>query len=615
VVLIPLGVLLVDRIISRPVKTLMDGVQTLQNGDQWALTEFRAGDELGELAQAFGGMAATIAEREGQLKKARESLEEKVVQRTAELRHEIVVRAKAEEDLREALDLNEKITDKSPFGIIVFDENGVMVTVNEAAANIAGATINDLVGLRFYDLSSWRESGLASFADRALKSGMPQRADNVHAITKFGREVYLDAHFVPFRSGGHNRLLYVVNDVSEIRRAERALRQGEQRFRDFAEAASQWLWETDENHQFTEIIGAGPELLGIGRENILGRARWDIVSASDIARDPEGWRRNQEDMEHHRQFRNFEYTLTSPNGRLMHLNVSGKAVFSDDGEFQGYRGTGHDVTQRREIELQLIQASKMATLGEMATGVAHELNQPLNVIRMAASNVKRKIGKGDVDPTYVADKLDKINHNVGRAAAIIDHMRIFGRREVALEDVDPGSIIDETLGMIGQQLHLAGIEVTTELVENCPTIRMSPIQLEQVMLNLLSNARDALLDRAVTNKRINIAINVCMGEQCDNLACRQFEHPGNAIVITVRDNAGGISDAIKGRIFEPFFTTKETGKGTGLGLSISYGIIRELGGDLRVDNVEEGAVFAVLLPLRPGCDDVEVEGSGQLEHV
>lgn len=531
------------------------------------------GDELGDLVGAVNDMRDGLRASYAELRDLTEGLENRVAERTVEL--------------REALDLNEKISSKSPFGIIVFDDTGTMIAVNEAAARIAGATIEQMVGLNFHDLNSWRASGLASYADRALRSGTPQHADGVHAVTTFGREIYLDAHFVPFRSGGQSRLLYVFNDVSDIRHAEQALRQSEQRFRDFAEAASQWLWETDAEHRFTSLIGPGLGLIGIDRKDIQGRTRWEIASGRDIARDPEGWARNRDDMENHRPFRNFEYALTAVDGRVTHINISGKPVFDDDGSFLGYRGTGHDVTQRREMEIQLIQASKMATLGEMATGMAHELNQPLNVIRMAAANIGRKAAKGEADDAYLTDKVTKITQNVDRAAAIIDHMRIFGRKEVAVEDVDPRAVVRESLGMIGQQLGLAGIEVSAVLPDACPTVRANTVQLEQVLLNLLANARDALVAGDAADKRIVVEVAPAPA----------------AVVISVRDNGGGVPVALKDRIFEPFFTTKEAGQGTGLGLSISYGIVKEFGGTLTVDNVGDGAAFAVTLPVkraRPG---------------
>lgn len=594
---------LVHRLITRHMEGLSRyarGLSLSRLDDPLALERDEArwgGDELADLVGAVNEMRVGLRDSYADLRAMTDSLERRVAERTAGLTREVEVRAKAEADLRDALDLNEKIAGKAPFGVIVFDEAGAMISVNEAAARIAGGKTDELLGLNYHDLPGWKTSGFAAIANDVFKSGAVRRVENAHLVSVFGRELDLDAHFLPIRAGGRSRLLFVFNDITDKRRAEKALRDSEQRFRDFAEAASQWFWETDAQNRYTAVDGIGPEVTGIDLSRILGRTRWELATPQDVARDPAGWAANRDDVENHRLFRNFVFAVTGDDGRVTYVSTSGKPIYDDDGTFKGYRGTAQDVTQRREMELQLIQASKMATLGEMATGVAHELNQPLNVIRLATANIARKDGKGELDPAYLTEKLGKIMQNVERAAAIIDHMRIFGRKEADAEDVDPRDVVSEALSMIGQQLYLAGIEVVTEFPESCPTVHASTVQLEQVMLNLLSNARDALQEKGGPGQRIVVRIAACVdGQTCDEEGCKASELHGDTVAIVVADNAGGVPAAIKDRIFEPFFTTKQVGQGTGLGLSISYGIVRDLGGELRVDNEQDGAAFSVVLP-------------------
>ena len=232
----------------------------------------------------------------------------------------------------------------------------------------------------------------------------------------------------------------------------------------------------------------------------------------------------------------------------------------------------------------MIQAAKLATLGEMATSVAHELNQPLNVIRMAAGNVLRKLEKGNADPTYLNDKLERIASQTERAAAIIDHMRMFGRKadEKPIK-LDPREAIRGALNLMGEQLRLAEIEVVTNLSGACRPVLGHQLLMEQVVLNLLTNARDAIQAKARDGeKKIDIAV-----DGADD----------GAVKIMVQDTGGGISKKIIGRIFEPFYTTKEMGKGTGLGLSVSYGIIRDMGGTIEAENADGGARFTITLPI------------------
>ena len=239
-----------------------------------------------------------------------------------------------------------------------------------------------------------------------------------------------------------------------------------------------------------------------------------------------------------------------------------------------------DLTEIKKSEAQIIQASKLATLGEMATSVAHELNQPLSVIRMAAGNIRRKIEKGNADPKYLDQKLERIQGQTERAAAIIDHMRMFGRKaEGADEKLDPRTVITNALDLMGEQLRLLEIEVVTEFPDKCPSIKGHMIQMEQVVLNLLTNSRDAIEDHD-GEKKITLQV---------------VEENGGIQIIT-RDTGGGIPEEVLPRIFEPFYTTKEMGKGTGLGLSVSYGIIRDMGGTIEAENADGGAKFTITLP-------------------
>jgi len=185
-----------------------------------------------------------------------------------------------------------------------------------------------------------------------------------------------------------------------------------------------------------------------------------------------------------------------------------------------------------------------------------------------------------VNTQYLLEKLDRIDNQTARAAVIIDHMRMFGRKsEGAFENIDPRQIITNSLDLMGEQLKLAGIEVVTNLPDKCSQIVGNMIQLEQVILNLLINSRDAMSDKNIKQK-----ITLSVFE--DDLG----------VHIASQDTGGGFSKEILPRIFEPFYTTKAIGKGTGLGLSLSYGIISEMNGTIVADNVEDGARLIITLP-------------------
>ncbi|MFT5396841.1 MAG: PAS domain S-box-containing protein [Gammaproteobacteria bacterium] len=289
---------------------------------------------------------------------------------------------------------------------------------------------------------------------------------------------------------------------------------------------------------------------------------------------------------------NFEFPLFTESGDRVDVLLNSTTRRDASGRVVGVVGVGQDITElnqvrveqekeRKEATAQIIQSSKLATLGEMATSVAHELNQPLNVIRMASGNVRRKVSKGTADAEYLNNKIERIEEQTARAAAIINHMRMFGRNAKEYpEPIDARSVVTNALDLMGEQLRLADIEIVTELAEDCPSILGHIIQLEQVILNLLTNASDAMAENDGDAK----------------ITLRVFED-GKSVHIKSEDNGGGIPDDVLPRIFEPFYTTKEMGKGTGLGLSVSYGIVRDMNGTIVAENIDDGARFTITLPI------------------
>ena len=251
--------------------------------------------------------------------------------------------------------------------------------------------------------------------------------------------------------------------------------------------------------------------------------------------------------------------------------------------------TTSDITKRLEAEQQLIQASKMATLGEMATGVAHELNQPLSVIKTASSFLMKKIRKKEpIAEEILYTMSEEVDSHVDRASKIINHMREFGRKsDLNLVKVQINQVLERSFEIFSQQLKVRGIEVEWNLADDLPEITADPDRLEQVFINMLINARDAINDRLEADGQNQLPKNIFL---------RTRERAGK-VVVEVCDTGVGIPSAVKDKIFEPFFTTKEVGKGTGLGLSISYGIINDLGGSISVhDNKPRGSCFIITLP-------------------
>ncbi len=253
-----------------------------------------------------------------------------------------------------------------------------------------------------------------------------------------------------------------------------------------------------------------------------------------------------------------------------------------------------DVTHSVETEHQLIQAGKMATLGEMATGVAHELNQPLSVIKTASGFIARKMSLDqEVDRETLQTLCSEIESHVDRAAKITNHMRLFGRKsEFKKEAVDINDVLTRAFDIFSQQLKLREIQVIWELGKDLPKISGDSVRLEQVFINLLINARDSIVSKFDPDD-VKVPGSIPAND-LKEITLTTGEESGR-IRVEIRDTGTGISRAHMDKVFEPFFTTKNVGQGTGLGLSISYGIIQDSGGEISVHNNKDGGATFVML--------------------
>ena len=246
----------------------------------------------------------------------------------------------------------------------------------------------------------------------------------------------------------------------------------------------------------------------------------------------------------------------------------------------------HDISSLKSYQAQAIQASKLALLGELSASLAHEISQPLGAIELTTDNIELHLeqAQGEVNKDYLAGKLQRTRNAAQKARKIIDHLRRFGRN--AKEDptpVDLCGVLYSAADLMQDQFKKSNIGLVVSLPDQATFVMGHPIQLEQVFLNLLANARDAVADH-VSDPRVSVTLAV----------------EGDLVTVSVADNGPGVPDAIQRDIFDAFYTTKAMGTGTGLGLSVSRGIIADLEGDLTLSSSRDGAIFNITLPVSRG---------------
>ncbi len=248
-----------------------------------------------------------------------------------------------------------------------------------------------------------------------------------------------------------------------------------------------------------------------------------------------------------------------------------------------------DITESVEKETQLIQAGKLATLGTMAAGMAHEINQPLNVIQICSDLILKMIKKGmKIPDDELVMMANDIIDNVARASGVIKHVRDFARQsERDLKKLQINDPINDVFKVLGHQLTVHSIQVKLDLDPDIPEIRAEHNRLEQVFINLVTNAIDSMDERAKNQE----------GPVEKNLHIKTYSQ-GKKVITEVSDTGTGMTEDVKQKIFEPFFTTKETGKGTGLGTSISFGIVKDYGGTIDIQSeYGKGAKFIIKFPI------------------
>jgi C4-dicarboxylate-specific signal transduction histidine kinase len=280
-----------------------------------------------------------------------------------------------------------------------------------------------------------------------------------------------------------------------------------------------------------------------------------------------------------------EYRLRAPDGRGVWLREHCRLVNATEPGQAEVVGLLSDITAERQLKAKAMAGAKLATLGEIATGVAHELNQPCAAITLAADVAALELGRADpARLPAVRARLEDIAQQTMRMRRVIDHFRLFGRTEEGVEE--PVSVETAVLGaltIVTGALNAAGTRASVALSPGLPPVRARQVALEQVLVNLLVNARDAMRDTPPERRVIEIAA--------------VLDATAGQVVLTVRDHGSGVPQELLDRVFEPFFTTKPVGEGTGLGLSIAYGTIRGFGGSIALSNSDEGgAQVTIRLP-------------------
>ena len=375
-------------------------------------------------------------------------------------------------------------------------------------------------------------------------------------------------------------------DVTERKRAERAVRESEGKFRDYAETASDWFWEIGPDYKFTLLTG---NAFGSHPTDRIGTACWE--HALDLETEPEKWRLVRATLDSRKPFRDFVYRGLGGNGSPMYVKASGKPVFDTDGQFCGYRGTGTDVTalvraqeeheRLRQLESDLAHMNRLSMMGELAASLAHEIAQPIATARNNAGASMHFLDRSPPDLGQVREALTCVVDDADRAGDILDRIRDHIKKAPPRkEGVDLNHAITDVIALAQGAIVKNGVSIQTRLTKGLPHVQADVVQVQQVVLNLVLNAVEAMSS---------------IEEGVRELSITTKQHEAGGVLVAVHDSGLGIDREHLDRVFDAFYTTKSSG--VGMGLSICRSIIHAHGGRLWADvNTPRGAVFRFTLP-------------------
>jgi PAS domain S-box-containing protein len=381
---------------------------------------------------------------------------------------------------------------------------------------------------------------------------------------------------------------WIIVKAEEKRKfAEAALKASEERFRQVAETAGEFIWEIDAEGLYTYASPSVERTLGYTPEELVGKKHfYDLFVPS-----------GREELKaaafrvfaERQTFRDFPNANVSKSGKTVHLETSGGPVLDPAGNLAGYRGADTDITERKQWELEialqreaLTHLSRVTSLGELAGALAHELNQPLTAVLSNAQAAQRFLANDSVDLNEVRDILADIVTEDKRAGEVIRRLRLlFKKGEVQSQPLDVNEIVREVLDLVRSDMMNLNFTVRTELAPHLPVIRGDRVQLQQVLLNLVRNGCDAMAGGERNNRHLTIRTN---------------RAEDGTVHISVADCGAGIAPEKLEKVFEPFYTTKP--HGLGLGLAVCHTIVTAHGGKLwAANNPGQGATFHVSLPV------------------
>ena len=566
-----------SKVLTKPIQELTEVTTKMVGGDLSQRVKVHGADEIGVLGTSFNRLI-------GQIQNYTSNLEKMVEARTRELKE-------SREKYRDLSRFLKSILDSATeYAIVALDFYGKIIEFNKGAENLFGykkEEVLDKENIGLTILPEDRKSGIQEWMSKRTRTqGVCELEMN--RVRKNGElfPALTTVTAIMDPSGRPSGFLEIIRDITVRKNLERQLTETKEFLENIMESSVDGILTTDLKGKLTYVNRAMEEMLQYKREEVLGThiSRFYVRGMSQA-------REVMSLLKENERAKNFEMGVKRRDEKGFSILTSLFLLRDVEDEIIGTAGIFKDITEQKLLEAELkaaqarlVEASKMRALGELVAGVAHELNNPL----MASQTILHVLMKKLPSDWAERDRLDLIRKCNDRIARIVDHLREFSRQtKPEFQKIDINQPVENALLITGQQLLDHGISIVRKLTGDLPSIFGDPNQLEQVFLNLISNARDALDDSGARKKELIIA------------SALSEDGGPPSVVVSVKDTGAGIPPEILEKVLEPFFSTKPVGKGTGLGLSLCFGIIEAHRGRLEIKSKQgEWTEVRIILPVQ-----------------
>lgn len=521
-----------------------------------------------------------LIESKNIIQKAKLELEQK--QYEMKLQNEAL--RKAQNESEESRKKYIKLYDFAPTGYFTTNKKGEIFDINHKGASLLDQVSGQLTGSDFKsfietDQVEVFEKFISQVFTREKHPGCELRLKQSKGKRNY---IYLEGALMDDKQ----TCLISMADITDRKEAQLALKESEELYRSLLMTSPDGIIITDLEGRITEASNIASELLGDENLDIEGKYISEFIPKTSFRSLLKiGQNTRTEGM-----VQNYEIKLNRIDKSEFIGEISTSQIKGNQGEIKAYMSVVRDISERKLFEKQLRHSERMAGIGELATGMAHEINQPLNTISLSSDNILASLENQTLTEEYLKNKLNKVFDNITRIKKIIDHVRTFSRDQddFIRSDFEINTSIQNSISMISEQFAQKEIQLEFIPGENIPALSGNGYRFEQVIVNMLINAKDAIEERK-------------------KKACEKFEKRidittktnANQVIIEIKDNGTGIKNEDIDKVLLPFFTTKAPGQGTGLGLSISYGIIKELGGEIDIQSKQQkGTTIQIKIPFQ-----------------